>query len=151
MKMLENLLSFNDSSIVGMFFVSVYIWLFVLGMVIGWVIYGLIYRKFFMAAGYEGYVAFIPFVNTWIYAQISFGRAFGFISFIPFILSFVPYIGGLLSIIVGLYINYKFAQAFGKYGASRLLYTLFPLLMGLIWIVAGDYKYVGTPRNFFLG
>lgn len=91
--------------------------------------------RMFQKAGYEGWKALIPFYNSYIMFEMGFGSGW------MFLLTFIPCVGGIMTIIL----QFKLAAAFGKgigYGFGLMFFpTIFSLILGF-----GDAEYYG-PNN----
>ena len=92
----------------------------------------------FKKAGYHGWEAVIPFYNSWILAELSWGH--GVYMFLPFI----PCVGYILAI----YSSYKICASFGKgIGFTIgfiLLYPVFQLILAF-----DKSEYIGVTKNFW--
>ncbi len=98
--------------------------------------------KVFVKAGKPGWAAIIPIYNTWVLAEIA-GKP-GWWGLAP-LLGIIPFIGGILALIVEVLIIIEVAYAFGKSGAYAVLLLLLPFI-GFPMLGFGDAKYVG-PKN----
>lgn len=97
-------------------------------LIIGW-------WKIFEKAGYEGWKSIIPFYNSYIIYELSFGKGKGWM----FLLTLVPCVGVIVEIVRA----FKMATAFGKgvgFGFGLLIfYPIFALILGF-----GSAEYKGV-------
>lgn len=114
------------------------------------IVTSLLFRK----AGKElWWGGFIPFFSSYLYITTAFKQKYWPVMFIPFgilLLSFIPFIGILISftgIAFLYYLNYNFAKSFGVSTIQAVLYLFFPFIMGVIFLLDKNITYQG-PRPF---
>jgi hypothetical protein len=67
--------------------------------------------KMFVKAGKPGWAALIPFYNSWVMAEVA-GKP-GWWGLLP-LLAFIPFLGWIIAIVVGIIIALGLAKNFGK-------------------------------------
>lgn len=89
--------------------------------------------KIFDKAGKPGWGAIIPFYNLYLLYDIAFGSGWFFL------LSFIPFVNAIISIIL----MFKLAKSFGKgVGFGFGLLFLYPIFM--LILAFGNSEYVGA-------
>lgn len=105
--------------------------------------------KLFKAAGKDGWMAFIPYLNSWVQAQICLGNRFGWVGLLGVLVAMIPYIGSVITTILCAYIGYKYAESFSLPFAQRVLFIFFAPIMLIYMVVTNNYRYIGPRQNFF--
>ncbi len=99
--------------------------------------------KVFVKAGRPGWAAIIPIYNGWVFFEIS-GKPgwwvlFGF-------LGFIPIIGSIPVIVLGLIAAMELAKRFGKDTVFGVVLLWLFSFIGLPILAFGDAKYTSTPK-----
>lgn len=92
--------------------------------------------KIFVKAGKPGWGAIVPFYNMYCLFEMTFGTGW------LFLLSFVPCVNVVITIIMWI----KLAQAFGK-GVGFGIGILFLPVIFLPMLGFGDAQYIGPAKN----
>lgn len=103
--------------------------------------------KIFEKAGEQGWKAIIPIYNTWTLAEIV-GRP-GWWGLFP-LFGVIPFVGGILALVVSIILYIDLAKAFGKEPVWALLLILVPFV-GFPMLGFGSAKYSGTRYVTNLG
>lgn len=90
---------------------------------------------------------FIPFYGDWVVSQIAFGDRLGWISIVAYAISFIPYIGGLISSIIWIYTRYKFAEAFGLSHNKCIVFAFVGHILALYFLIKNEYVYIGHKEG----
>ncbi len=96
--------------------------------------------KVFVKAGEAGWKSIVPIYNMWIMAELA-GKP-GWWAFAS-LLSVIPFVGWIGTLVVYAIIYLEFAKAFGKDTAFGILLLLLPVI-GFAILAFGPAKYVGT-------
>jgi len=131
--------------VVASFATTIFIILLVLAFL---VVTYLAYAKLFKAAGFEAWEAWVPGLNIWRIAQISFGSQYGWVGLVGMFASLIPVVGGILSVVITFYMSYMFAKAFGASQLVSILFMLSTPIVLIYWLVTGNYMYMGTQDNY---
>lgn len=99
--------------------------------------------KVFVKAGRPGWVALVPVYNTWVLAEVV-GRP-GWWGLYP-LLGVIPFLGGILALVVGVILSIDLAKSFGKDPAFAALLILLPIV-GYPMLAFGDAKYTGPSAS----
>lgn len=105
--------------------------------------------KLFKEAGKDGWMAFIPILNSWVQAQICLGDRFGWVGILGIIVSMVPYIGSTVTMLLCAYIGYKYAESFSLSSVQRVLFIFFTPIMLIYMVITKNYSYVGPRQSLF--
>jgi hypothetical protein len=101
--------------------------------------------QFFKKAGKPGWAAFVPFYNYYVMTEIAGIPMYWFWIFVGSIfLSWIPVIGGLLTLAVAVYITHMFLQKYGKDIGHTILAILFPYAYFPIVGYSKDLTYTGS-------
>lgn len=103
--------------------------------------------KMVTQAGKPGWSIFIPFYNSWVFAQIALGDKFGWVSLVTIALPIVPIVGAIASAVLSMYIRYKYAEAFGLGPMKCVLFAFLYYIMAIYLLVTKEWAYVGCPEN----
>jgi uncharacterized protein DUF5684 len=95
--------------------------------------------RIFTKAGKPGWAAIIPIYDTLVLLQIV-GRPWWWI--LLFLVSFIPFVGGIVALIVSIIIYNDLAKSFGKSTGYTVLLVLLPFI-GFPMLAFGDAKYQG--------
>lgn len=98
-------------------------------------------------AGKHRWAVFVPFYNVYVFSQIAFGDAFGWVGFITLGLNIIPIFGLYMSMVLACYTSYCFAKAFNASNKVAVLYILFAPIVLVYWAVTKNYSYVGNESN----
>ncbi|HUS26696.1 MAG TPA: DUF5684 domain-containing protein [Nevskiaceae bacterium] len=95
--------------------------------------------KMFTKAGKPGWAAIVPIYNLIVLLQII-GRPLWWIVF--YVLSFIPFVGYVISLVVDIIVSNDLAKSFGKGTNYTVLLVLLPFI-GYPMLAFGDAKYQG--------
>lgn len=95
--------------------------------------------KMFQKAGQPGWAALVPIYNIIIYLKVV-GRPVWWILF--FLLAFIPFVGAIVSLVLGIILANDMAKSFGKDVAYTVLLFLVPFV-GYPMLGFGSAQYKG--------
>lgn len=102
-------------------------------MIISYVIYAIFLSMIFKKAGVEGWKAWVPIYNQWVFLEL--GGQKGWLSLLS-LLGVIPFLGLIPALVAYVYsaiAAYKIGLDFGKEGVFVLLYIFLPIVW-VIWI-----------------
>ena len=118
--------------------------------------------KVFTKAGKPGWAAIVPFYNTWVLAEV--GGKPGWWGLVAILVSPIPFLGSIISIILILLISLGVAKNFGKSTVFGVIGLFLFSLVGYLILGFGKAKYQavanasstpptnsGTPEIFNAG
>ena len=97
--------------------------------------------KIFEKAGVEGWKAIIPVYNSWVLMEIS-GKP-GWWALV----SLVPYIGGLIFLVLYVMAMLELAKRFGKSQTFAIVGLVIFSFVGMLMLGFGKDKYTGSKFN----
>jgi hypothetical protein len=125
----------------AMLFSIIMLAIFVLGMVAMW--------KICVKAGRPGWHGIVPFFNCWVLMEIvGLPGPVGLVFLAPFLLSFIPFLGPLLSLgVIGFscYTGFRLSKVFGTDQVGTVLLCIpFIHIIGLLMLAFGPKEYLGA-------
>lgn len=105
-----------------------------------YVFFSVCLMKIFKKAGREdAWAAWVPIYNTYVYYEIA-GKPGWWV-----FLAFIPFVGGIISLITGIIASIELAKAFGKEAGYGILLALLPVI-GYPMLAFGDATYKGAAQ-----
>ena len=102
--------------------------------------------KVFEKAGRPGWAAIVPVYNGWVQAEIA-GKE-GYWGIVPIALSFIPVVGPLASIAIGIWIALGIARKFGKEDIFAALLLFLPFIgYGILGFGNAAYESATTDAD----
>ena len=97
--------------------------------------------KLFVKAGKPGWAAIVPFYNTYVLFEITWGNGW---MFLTIFLSIIPLIGWIAAIVIMIITMIKLAKAFGKSDGFAVGLIFLSIIFEAI-IAFDDSTYLGVP------
>lgn len=121
--------SLPPEAMFGIIAISLVFWL--LGIVAMW--------KIFTKASKPGWASIVPFYNTWVLAEV--GGKPGWWGLVAILVSTVPFLGAIISIILMLLISLGVAKNFGKSTVFGIIGLFLFSIVGYLILAFGSAKY----------
>lgn len=120
--------------------------IFALGLV-GYIFNAICYMKLFQKADEPGWMAWVPFLNSYMINKLVFGN--GWLFLIQFI-TFIPYIGSLVYLVYFYYLQWKITEVYGG-GIGTFLGMIFLRIIFLPYLAFGPGVYHEEKVDFLNG